>query len=48
MRWGVEWRGGVHECSSSTEAWELAVKQSPIGWVMVVDESGEWRRFGES
>ena len=46
VRWGVEWRGGVQEFASVSAALDFAVKQSPVGWIMVADESGEWRRFG--
>lgn len=46
VRWGVEWRGGVQEFASVSAALDFAARQSPIGWIVVADESGEWRRFG--
>ena len=47
-RWGVECRGGVQEFASVSAALDFAVRQQEVPYVMVADESGEWRRFGES
>jgi len=45
MRRGVEWRGGVQEFASVSAAPGFAGRQKDVPYIVVVDESGEWRRF---
>ena len=45
VRWGVEWRGGVQEFASVSAALDFAAGQKEIPYIVVADESGEWRRF---
>jgi len=45
VRGGVEWRGGVQEFASVSAALDFAARQEEIPYIVVADESGEWRRF---